>query len=137
VSRQALAAVSVVCALLFVTALLVSLSSEGRFRLSLFEFGVRHGAEDRHSSITYATDAPGWKVVRNSERWTSGDKLLVQRMFADPPAASRGEMFVFMAGYEWGYYAPFCWTFLAGVVSVVAAAVFRRVRGRRLRARYE
>jgi len=135
VSRQALTAVSVVCALLFVTVALVCLSPEGRFRLRLFEFGVRHGAEDRHSGITYATDAPGWKVVRNSERWTSGDKLLVQRMFADPPAASRGEMSVFMAGYEWGYYALFCWTFLAGAVA--AAAVFRRVRGRRLRARHE
>ena len=119
-------------ACLILMSAVVCLSAEGRFRLNLFAFGVRHGIEDKQTGITYATDSPGWRVFRNGERWTQGDKLLVDRMVTDPPAASRREASIFMAGYNCGYHSV-----IGGIVVALAVVivVFYSVRGQRHRAK--
>ena len=115
---------------LIIASAFVCLSAEGRFRLSLFAFGVRHGIEDKQMGITYATGSPGLRVFRNGKRWTQGDKLLVRRMVADPPAASRRETSTFMAGYNCGYHPV-----VAGIVVAVVIVVFYSMRGQRYRAK--
>jgi len=130
VSQQTRKVGFIVLTCLIITSAIICLSAEGRFRLHLFEFGVRHGIEDKQTGITYATDAPGLKVFRNSERWTQGDKLLVYRMMADPLAASRRESSIFMTGYNCGYYSV-----VVGIVVAVVIVVFYSMHSQRHRAK--
>jgi len=130
VSPQTRKVAFIVLACLIITSAILCLSAEGRFRLHLFEFGVRHGIEDKQTGITYAMNAPGWKVLRNGAGWTQGDKLLVYRMMADPPVASRREASIFMAGYNCGYYSV-----VSEIVVAVVIVVFYSMRGRRHRAK--
>ena len=108
----------IVSALIFMSAFAaVSFVMPGQFGLRYFVLGVKHGAEDRQTGIRYATDSPGWKMVRNSSKWTSGDKELVQQYMASSINTSGQYTSAFMTGYKIGFVSPMAW--LAGGVAIM------------------
>jgi len=98
-------------------------------------FGFKHGVEDRRSGIRYATDAPGWKMVRSSREWTTGDKELVQRYMSSPIETGKRYGSAFMTGYRLGSASPVIWPAIVGAMILFLAAA-RSYRNRKLSVRH-
>lgn len=112
-----------------ITALAVGMP-EGQARLRFFALGMRCGAEDRQSGITYASDAPGLKVWRSSFTWTPNDKALLLRFFASSPEEETRAVSAFMAGYKCGFMPPVYWLAISLPLVLLVVVIVRRRAGR-------
>jgi len=110
--------ITVIFLLVVVTAML-QFSPDGSYYWQLFKLGVKHGVEDRQSGIKYGAEGTGWKVIRNGD-WTSSEKLVAQRLIAEPPAVAKSDTSIFTAGYNCGTHVELC---LALLVVVVAGTI--------------
>lgn len=103
---------------------------EGQARLRFFALGVKCGAEDRQSGITYASDAPWLKVWRSSFTGTPNDKALLLRFFASSPEEETRFVSVFMAGYNCGFMPPVYWLAISLPLALLVVVIVRRRAGR-------
>lgn len=106
----------------------VCLTPPGRLGLQFFGLGIKHGAADNRSGITYATDDVGLRLFRNSNDWTPGDAELIRLVIVASPVVSRRYAFLYMVGYRCGAAGPLFWLALVLIVGLLGLALFYRSR---------
>lgn len=104
----------------------ICLIPQGRLGARFFGLGMRHGASDSRSGMTYATDGVGWRIVRNGADGTSGDMELVRLLFAASPAVSSRYASLFQLGYKCGAAGALFWLALLLIVVLLGAVLYYR-----------
>ncbi len=106
----------------------VCLIPQGRLGVRFFVLGIRHGAADSRSGIAYATDAVGWRIVRNGADWTPGDQELVRLLFSASPTAASRYTSLFQLGYKCGTAGALFWLALLLIVVLLSLTLLDRNR---------
>ncbi len=116
--------VQIILLMLALLLAVVWLTPKGRLGIQSFGLGIKHGAADSRSGITYTTDDVGWRIFRNSNDWTPGDQDLVWGLAAASPPLSRRYSSLFQLGYRCGAAGPLFWLALVLLAVLLVLTLF-------------